>query len=47
MRETLLLLRLRWRHTQEGLIYWVRSGLYYDPRKRTTGLDGPGLCTSS
>ena len=36
MRETLLLLRLRWRHTQEKLIYWVRSGLYYDPRKRTT-----------
>src|SRR5919201_1640831 len=29
-------LRLRWRHTQEALIYWVRSGLYYDPRKRTT-----------
>jgi hypothetical protein len=27
---------LRWRHTQEELIYWVRSGLYYDPRKRTT-----------
>ena len=36
MRETLPLLRLRWRHTQEELIYWVRSGLYYDPRKRTT-----------
>jgi hypothetical protein len=36
MRETLLLLWLRWRHTQEELIYWLRSGLYYDPRKRTT-----------
>jgi hypothetical protein len=36
MREALLLLWLRWRHTQEELIYWVRSGLYYDPRKRTT-----------
>ncbi len=36
MYELAPLFRLRWRGLQESLIYWVRTGLEYDPSRRTT-----------